>query len=73
MIDRDLCQGHAVCIEEAPEVFRLGDDGKVELVTDRPAPELHDRVRAAAKYCPQRTILLSEAPAAAQPSGCPFH
>ncbi len=71
-LDRDLCQGHAVCIEEAPEVFTLGDDGRVELLTDRPAPELHAKVRAAAKYCPQKTILLSETPAA-QPTGCPFH
>ncbi|MCB9592754.1 MAG: cytochrome P450 [Sandaracinaceae bacterium] len=72
-LDRDLCQGHAVCIEEAPEVFTLADDGKVALLTDTPAPEHHAAVREAARYCPQKTILLHEAPAAAQASGCPFH
>jgi len=23
IVDRDLCQGHAACEEEAPEVFRV--------------------------------------------------
>lgn len=71
-LDRDLCQGHAVCLEEAPEVFTLGDDGRVELKTDRPEPHLHAAVRAAAKYCPQKTIQLHEA-APEKASGCPFH
>ncbi|MBX3273181.1 MAG: cytochrome P450 [Sandaracinaceae bacterium] len=70
-LDKDLCQGHAVCVGEAPEVFTLGDDGKVALLTDRPDPQHHAAVRAAARYCPQRTIVLHEAPAAA--SACPFH
>jgi sterol 14-demethylase len=60
LIDRDLCQGHAVCVGEAPEVFRLGADGKVEAITDEPAPALHAKVRAAEKYCPTRSIRLKE-------------
>ena len=67
-LDSDLCQGHAVCVGEAPEVFTLGDDGKVALVNgDLPDPKLNAKVRAAAAYCPQKTIQLSEE------SGCPFH
>jgi sterol 14-demethylase len=60
VLDRDLCQGHGVCVGEAPGVFRLAADGKVETITDRPAPEHYARVRAAAKYCPTRTIQLRE-------------
>jgi len=60
ILDRDLCQGHAVCVGEAPEVFRLGPDGKVEAIDDKPAPELHDRVCAAARYCPTRAIRLRD-------------
>jgi sterol 14-demethylase len=40
VLDRDLCQGHAVCVGECSEVFRLGADGKVELVTNDIAPAL---------------------------------
>jgi sterol 14-demethylase len=59
-IDRDLCQGHAVCVGEAPEVFALGKDNKVILKLARPPAELHDKVRAAAHHCPTRTIRIEE-------------
>jgi len=58
VLDRDVCQGHAVCVGECPEVFRLGDDGKVEAILDHPPPELHAKVAAAAQYCPTRAIRL---------------
>jgi sterol 14-demethylase len=60
VLDRDLCQGHAVCVGEAPEVFCLGADGKVEAKTTEIPGELQAKVRAAAKYCPTRAIKLRE-------------
>jgi sterol 14-demethylase len=58
-LDRDLCQGHAVCAGEAPDVFRLGDDGKVELCTTGDlALSSYGQVHAAEKYCPTRAIKL---------------
>jgi sterol 14alpha-demethylase len=61
-LDRDLCQGHAVCVGEAPDVFRIGDDGKVELAIDQDAADLplalYGKVHEAAQYCPTRTIKL---------------
>jgi sterol 14-demethylase len=60
ILDRDLCQGHAVCVGEAPEVFKLGSDGKVTLVTEEIPTSLNAKVRAAAKYCPTRTIRVQE-------------
>ncbi|GAB5544536.1 MAG: lanosterol 14-alpha demethylase [Sandaracinaceae bacterium] len=80
-LDLDVCQGHAVCVNEAPEVFYLDDEtGKVAVHTDRPDPKHNDAVRAAADYCPQRTIQLEEEALpqealsqdeASLPSGCP--
>jgi sterol 14-demethylase len=59
VLDRDLCQGHAVCVGEAPDVFRIGDDGKVELALDGDLPlSLYGKVHEAAQYCPTRTIKL---------------
>jgi sterol 14-demethylase len=60
VLDQDLCQGHAMCVGEAPDVFRIGDEGKVEAILDRPPAELHEKVRHAAKYCPTRAIRLVE-------------
>lgn len=61
MLDKDLCQGHAVCVGEAPEVFCIGDDGKVALRSPEPTPEQLPLVRTAAKFCPTRAIRLSDA------------
>lgn len=59
-VDRDLCQGHGVCAGEAPELFAVGKDQKVILKVARPPVELHDKARAAAKFCPTRTIRIEE-------------
>ena len=60
VLDRDLCRGHATCVTEVPDVFRLGQDGKVELFPDmaHPPVERLDKVRQAMKYCPTRAITL---------------
>ncbi len=67
-LDTDLCQGHAVCVSEVPEVFAIGPNGKVQLLDAHPDPKLNDRIRAAARYCPTRTIKIEE-----RASACPFH
>jgi ferredoxin len=59
-IDFDLCQGHAMCVEEAPEVFEVDADGNLNVLQPEPPPELHDAVRDAAQYCPCRAITLLE-------------
>jgi ferredoxin len=52
-------------VGEAPEVFQIGADGKVEakmaelMIGGAPAA-LEARVRAAAKYCPTRSIRIEE-------------
>ena len=64
IIDTDLCQGHSVCVEEAVEVFSVeerGDDyPMVKLLDESPDPSLYAKVRAAAKYCPNKVITLIE-------------
>jgi sterol 14-demethylase len=55
-VDRDLCQGHAVCIEEAPNIFKLDEHHKVTLKQTEPDPRDYDKVRQAARYCPTRAI-----------------
>lgn len=75
-IDRQLCQGHAVCVSEAPEVFEVGDDSVADVVLDPetaavrkdhkeirfyPATELNQQVILAARYCPNRAIRIEEA------------
>ncbi|HEX2484738.1 MAG TPA: cytochrome P450 [Myxococcota bacterium] len=60
-VDRDLCQGHGVCVFEAPEVFRLDPaTGRVALLAERPPAELYERVRKAVQYCPTHALAFDE-------------
>ncbi|HEX3706891.1 MAG TPA: ferredoxin [Mycobacteriales bacterium] len=59
-VDRDLCQGHAMCEVEAPAVFRVGTADQVELLDDHPDSQDHEAVRLAVKYCPTRALSIEE-------------
>ena len=59
-VDLELCQGHALCQEEAHEVFRVrerpGAYDQVELLQERPPEGLRAKVESAARHCPNRVI-----------------
>jgi sterol 14-demethylase len=60
-LDRDLCQGHAVCVSEAPELFRLKDGDKVATLLAADAPvELRRKVELAVKHCPTRALSITD-------------
>jgi ferredoxin len=57
-VDLDLCQGHAMCELEAPDVFTVPSKGKVSVTQPEPAEGLRDAVEAAVRYCPTRALKL---------------
>ena len=60
VVDLDLCQGHAVCESEAPEVFAVPKKGKVSLLDAAPPESSRTAVLAAIQYCPTHAIALEE-------------
>ena len=59
--DLDLCQGHQVCVGEAPEVFaveRIDGEDKVVLKSESPAAEWREKVELAVRHCPTRALRL---------------
>ena len=59
-VDRDLCQGHGVCVSEAPAVFALGEDRQVVILDADPPEDQAPAVKAAVKYCPTHALSLSD-------------
>ncbi|MGR8935024.1 MAG: cytochrome P450 [Gammaproteobacteria bacterium] len=55
-IDRELCQGHAACMTEAPELFHVDDAGNVTVLQQKPPLDLLTKARQAEKYCPSKAI-----------------
>ena len=56
VVDRDLCQGHAACEGEAPEVFSVSKSGELTVLQPEPAEDLHAAVALAVKYCPTHAL-----------------
>jgi ferredoxin len=61
--DLELCQGHGMCENEAPEVFRVveSEDGSyahVEILVTRLDEGLREKVETAVRVCPNRTLSL---------------
>jgi ferredoxin len=55
-VDRDLCIGSADCVDTAPAVFELDDEGKAVVIDPDGAPT--DEVLEAAMNCPVTAILI---------------
>lgn len=55
-VDYDLCQGHATCMSEAPEIFHVDDSGKLKLLQENPPKALLEKAKLAEKYCPTKAI-----------------
>ncbi|MFZ9610764.1 MAG: cytochrome P450, partial [Methylococcales bacterium] len=55
-IDRELCQGHATCMAEAPELFKVDDAGNVTVLQENPSQDLLTKAQQAEKYCPTKAI-----------------
>jgi sterol 14-demethylase len=55
-IDTELCQGHATCMTEAPELFHVDDAGNVTVLQENPPLDLLKKARQAEKYCPAKAI-----------------
>jgi ferredoxin len=59
--DLDLCQGHGMCADTAPEVFQVvdSDDGSyphVKILIEAPDAGLREQVEEAVASCPNRAI-----------------
>ena len=57
-VDRDLCIGSGDCVEAAPEVFDLDDEGKATVLDPDGAPL--DEVVEAARNCPVTAIFVRD-------------
>ncbi|GAQ65282.1 ferredoxin [Streptomyces scabiei] len=52
VVDFDRCEGHGLCEQTAPEVFRLDDEGELQLTHEEVAPVDERAVAAAVRVCP---------------------
>jgi len=60
VVDRDLCQGHAMCELEAPDYFRVPKRGQVEVLDDQPPDKDRLQIEEAVRACPTQALSIRE-------------
>ncbi|MET7996387.1 ferredoxin [Amycolatopsis sp. NPDC005232] len=57
-VERDRCEGYGFCEQSAPEVFRLDDEGELEILQAELPDDQCDRAEAAVRLCPVAALRL---------------
>ncbi|MDH2390848.1 MULTISPECIES: ferredoxin [Streptomyces] len=56
----ETCAVSSLCVYRVPGVFDQDEDGLVRILEERPAAELHEEIRRAARGCPTKSIQVHE-------------
>jgi ferredoxin len=60
-VDRDRCITSGMCTSIAPEIFQIGDDGKLSILMEDLPDDLVDKADSAVLCCPVEALSLSGA------------
>ncbi len=56
LVDYDLCEANARCMEVCPEVFQVDDDDNLNILIDAPDESLRAKLKEAERVCPRQAI-----------------
>lgn len=60
VVDVNVCALHGLCVETAPEVFEIGDNGVLHVLNETPSEGLRAKVDKAVRECPTGAISIQE-------------
>lgn len=60
VVDQSICNLHGLCVETAPEVFKIGDDGALHVVDETPPESVRAKVDKAVRECPTGAISIEK-------------
>ena len=58
--DFGACQGYANCVDAAPDVYDIDDDGIVVLLREEITEEERPRIEEAARSCPVNALTIED-------------
>lgn len=60
VVDFDLCEANAVCMDVCPEVFKVDEEDNLHILIESPGEDLRARVEEAVRLCPRQALSLDE-------------
>jgi ferredoxin len=61
-VDKDICQGNAVCVMRSADVFALSEDELAQVLVDSVPDERRGELFQTAASCPTQAIRVTEMP-----------
>lgn len=58
VVDYDACMSNALCMQVAPEVFEVREDGFLYILNENPPEELRAKMEEAVRVCPTQAITI---------------
>ena len=56
VVDFDLCESNAICMQVAPDIFEVRDDDFLYVLNEEPGQDRLSAVEEAVKRCPKQAI-----------------
>jgi ferredoxin len=60
IVNFDVCESNALCMEAAPEIFEVRDDDFLYVLDENPPEALRAKVEEAVRRCPKQAIRLED-------------
>ena len=60
IVDFELCESNAICVDVAPEIFHINDEDELEILVEAPGERLRSRVEESVRLCPRQAISVEE-------------
>ena len=60
VVDQSICNLHGLCVETAPEVFEMGNDGLLHVLDETPPEGVRAKVDKAVRECPTGAISIEK-------------
>ena len=60
VVDRELCEGNARCVQVAPDIFQTDERDQLHLAVERPTEAQREAVETAVALCPRGALALTE-------------
>ena len=60
VVEYDLCESNAICMQVAPEVFEVRDDDFLYVLNDAPGDDLRAKVEESVQRGPKQAISIAE-------------
>ena len=60
VVDFDLCEANAVCMEIEPEIFQVDDNDELHILIESPGEEYRKKLEEAVRLCPRQALSIEE-------------